>query len=323
MKQIIFFLLLGIGSASCAQSSYSNYNGQKWEQLEGSGKLIQISPAVRPFNNIEVNNVNVQVNIQTGTPSYSMDIAVDDNLKDFLKWEQVGGILKLSFDLRGGEYPRWLSKNNTVITIKAGNIEKLVNNGNSNLGVYLQNQSSFTFSSTGNPNIRFSGKIAELNLQTTGNADIEAGNLAADKIILSTTGNADIKVNTRDLVEKEIKGNNDIYNLYYVSKKEREQSYDEWNEDNIEMISFKIKNNSVLMEKVTLISYRPDRTGNGTIVFTLIPLGTKNLKFPAGTRIYLATGEQINTVMGGGRISNEQPFLTVKTEDDGKVFQIK
>lgn len=62
-------------------------------------------------------------------------------------------------------------------------------------------------------------KIAELNLQSTGNADIEAGNLAADKIILSSNGNADIEVSTKELVEKEIKGNNDITNLYYASKK--------------------------------------------------------------------------------------------------------
>lgn len=323
MKQIFFVLLLGISTVSCSQTSYSNYNGQKWEELEGSGKLIKLNPVMDPFTVIEANNVNVKIKIETGTSEYSMNISIDDNLKDFFKWKQEGSILKLSFDFSGGEYPRWLSKNNTVITIKAGNIEKLVNKGNSNIAVDLQNQSSFIFSSTGNPDIQFTGKIAELNLQSTGNADIEAGKLSADKIVLSSNGNADIELNTKELVEKEIKGNNDITNLYYASKKEREQSYDDWNDDNKEMISFKIKNNSALLEKVTLISYRPDRTGNGTIVFTLIPLGTKNLKFPAGTKIYLATGEQVNTVMGGGRISNEQPFLTVKAEDVGKVFQIK
>lgn len=323
MKQFLFFLLLGIGSASCAQSSFSKYNGQTWEQLEGNGKIIKLNPVVIAFTAIELDHIPVQVNIQTGTTGYSLEIAVDENLKDFLKWEQAGGILKLSFDLLGGEYPRWLSKNNTVITIKAGNIERLVNNGNSNIAVDLQNQSAFTFSSNGNPDIRFTGKITDLYLQSTGNADVEAGNLAADKIILSTTGNADIEVNTRELVEKEINGNNDITNLYHTSKKDREGSYNDWNEDSREMISFKIKNNSVLMEKITLISYRPDRTGNGTNVFTLIPLGTKNLKFPAGTKIYLARGGQVNTVMGGGSISSEPPFLTVKAADAGKVFPVK
>ena len=48
MKQILFsmLLLLGISAASCSQNNYSNYNGQKWEQLEGSGKLITLNPAI-------------------------------------------------------------------------------------------------------------------------------------------------------------------------------------------------------------------------------------------------------------------------------------
>jgi hypothetical protein len=325
MNQIIISLglLLGISTVSCSQNNYSNYNGKKWEQLEGSGNLIKLNPAIGAFSVIEVNNANVKIKIETGTSEYSMNISIDDNLKDFFKWKQDSSILKLSFDFSSGKYPRWLSKNNTVITIKAGNIEKLVNKGNSNIAVDLQNQPSFIFSSTGNPDIQFTGKIAELNLQSTGNADIEAGNLAADKIILSSNGNADIEVSTKELVEKEIKGNNDITNLYYASKKEREQNDDDLNEDIREMIRFKLMNNSAIMEKITLISYRPDRKGNGTSVFTLIPLGIKNLKFPAGTKIYLATGQQVNTVMGGGKISNEEPFLIVKAGDAGKVFQIK
>ena len=140
--------------------------------------------------------------------------------------------------------------------------------------INLQNQEVFNLFSNGNPDIKLIGKITELNLQSSGNADILAGELVAGKITLSTNGNADVQVNTKNLVEKEIRGNNEITNLYGVSKKVQLPDNDKYKTNiKTEMIGFKIKNNSALPEKITLVSYRPDRTGNGTIMFTLIPLG--------------------------------------------------
>ena len=75
--------------------------------------------------------------------------------------------------------------------------------------------------------------------------------------------------------------------------------------------------------KVTLISYRPDQTGNGTTGFFLISYGTKSLRFPVGTKIYLANNQQVNTVMSGATIADQAPFLLVKKEDAGKSFNIK
>lgn len=286
MKQILFsmLLLLGISAASCSQNNYSNYNGQKWEQLEGSGKLITLNPAIGAFSVIEINHVHVQIKIETGTAEYSMNILIDDNLKDFFKWDQADSILKLSFDFSGGKYPRWLSHNNTIITIKTPSLYKLVNKGNGKMEINLQNQAVFNLFSNGNPDIKLIGKITELNLQSSGNADILAGELVAGKITLSTNGNADVQVNTKNLVEKEIRGNNEITNLYGVSKKVQLPDNDSLYDEKTGMIRFKIKNNSALPENITLISYRPDRTGNGTIMFTLIPLGIKNLRFPVGTK---------------------------------------
>jgi hypothetical protein len=325
MKQIIFSLalLLGISAASYSQNNYSNYDGKKWEQLKGSGILAKLNPAIVAFTAIELNNLNVKIKVETGASEFSMYVSIDDNLKDFFKWQQDGSILKMSFDFSGGKYPRWLSGNNTVITIKAPAIEKMVNHGNSELEISLQNQEAFTLSSNGNPDITLTGKIAELNILSTGNADIKAGQLIAEKITLSSNGNADIEVKTKELIEKEIQGNNEINNLYYVSNKVQQTDNDGLDNEKTALISFKIKNNNALPKKITLVSYRPDRVGNGTNSFTLITLGIKNLRFPVGTKIYLASSEQVNTVMSGAKISDQVPFLIVKAEDDGKIFQIK
>ncbi len=88
-------------------------------------------------------------------------------------------------------------------------------------------------------------------------------------------------------------------------------------------IAFKLKNYYVLPAKVTVISYRPDQPGNGTNGFLLIPYGSKSLRFPAGTKIYLANSQQVNTVMSGATITEQVPFLVVKKEDSGKSFNIK
>ncbi len=89
------------------------------------------------------------------------------------------------------------------------------------------------------------------------------------------------------------------------------------------MISFKLKNNSILPKKITLISYQPDQTGNGTSGYMLLSFGTKNLQFPVGSKLYLANGKQVDVVMSGASIRDQKPFLVVKKEDEGKTFGIK
>ncbi len=89
------------------------------------------------------------------------------------------------------------------------------------------------------------------------------------------------------------------------------------------LVSFKIKNSSLLPTKITMISYRPDETGNGTTGFFVGPYGTKTYQFPEGTKIYLANNDQVNTVMSGAKISDQPPFLVLKKEDEGKSFNIK
>jgi hypothetical protein len=324
MKQIIisYFLLAGICFTACTQTNVSTYNGKKWEQLQGSGQLITSNPVVGAFNSIEVNDVNAKIRIETGAADYSMNISIDDNLKDFFKWKLEEGTLKLTFDLSGGKYSRWLSDNNTVITIKAPAVEKLVNTGNSELEINLQNQDGFNLLSDGNPDITLNGKIAALNVQLTGNPEINASELVAEKIILSTNGNADVKVKTKALIEKEIKGNNDIVNLFYNSTNEKPFEGNGIEKIKMSMVRFKLKNNSILPVKITLISYRPDEPGNGTTGFLLASYGSKAFTFPEGTKIYLADNEQVNTVMSGAKISDQQPFLIVKKEDAGKTFKI-
>lgn len=89
----------------------------------------------------------------------------------------------------------------------------------------------------------------------------------------------------------------------------------------VEFVNVILKNNSFLPKNVTVISYAPNETGNGTQGYWLLPGGTKQLKFKVGTKLYLANRKQVGTVMSGKRIDAEKPFLIVTKEDNNQTFK--
>jgi|GEM_PF-890859 len=325
MKKLLFSLslLCIIYAIAFTQGNYSQWNGKTWEQLDGNGKMVQLNPAITSFSIIEVDNINIKVNVEPTSKKYALGVSVDGNLKDFFRLKQVGDTLQLTMDYSGGKYPRWLSSSHILLNVSAPSLEVLVNKGNSKTEVNLQNQPSFKIVADGNPDITLTGKVKTLDLQLTGNAAVKAGKLFAEKINLSAKGNSEIEVNAKEVGEKSMEGNNDISNLFYTPQKKVASEENSNDKQVLSFSRFRIKNNSLLPAKVSLIFYRPDEKGNGTMLFTLTPLGRKSFKFPVGTKIYLANSEQVNTVMSGVKITNQTPFLIVKREDDGKSFNIK
>ncbi len=313
---LTFMMLCGITLSGNSQSSFSNYNGKKWEQINGNGKLVKLNPAISSFSNLIINHMNAQVIVEAGSDAFSMDVSIDENLKEFFRFKQEGTTVSLSFDLSGGKYDRWLSSNNTVITLKVPSLELLNNNGNTKIEVKQLQQKTFKLISSGNADILLAGAVEEIVLQSSGNSSIDAAALTTAKIILSSSGNADIVVNTKELVKQNMNGNNEVTNVFggavATTKKEVPLTF----------VRFKLRNNSMLPTKLSVISYRPDEKGNGTTAFVLIPYGTRVYRFPVGTKIYLASQEQVNTVMSGAKISDQTPFLLVKKEDNNRTFNI-
>jgi hypothetical protein len=88
-----------------------------------------------------------------------------------------------------------------------------------------------------------------------------------------------------------------------------------------QLVSIKLKNSSWLPKKCTVVSYTPGDTGNGTVGYWLWPAGTKEITYKEGTKLYLVNQKQVDVVMSGKRIDNEEPFLIVKKEDNDKVFK--
>ncbi len=91
---------------------------------------------------------------------------------------------------------------------------------------------------------------------------------------------------------------------------------------NNNLVTVRFRNNSLLPRKLMLISYRPDEPGNGTQGFMLLPGGLSRRSFPVGTKLYLATDDQVDVVMSGKRIDTEKPFMVVKKEDSEKPINV-
>jgi Putative auto-transporter adhesin, head GIN domain len=321
MKSFIccFTLILLLANNLQSQSSYSYYNGKKWEQISGNGKLVQLQPAVTGFSSVHLSHMNARVVIETGAPNYSLQVSIDENLKDFFRYQQSGNTLQLSFDLSGGKYDRWLSNNNTVVTIKVPQLESLHNNGNSNIELLNLDQQAFKLMSSGNADIRLAGKVNEALIQTTGNSDIDGSALISVSTTLSSSGNADIVLNTKELIETNMNGNNEVRNMFGDAPASPATNSAR---PGLEMIKFKLRNNSMMPTKLSVISYRPDENGNGTNAFYLLPYGTRSFTFPVDTKIFLATQNQVNTVMSGASIVQQVPFLVVKKENNHKTINI-
>lgn len=320
MQQLLLAIIAtaSISFSAAAQSTYSKYNGEKWEQIGGSGKLVQLNTPVSAFSNLEISHMNVQVVVESNTQEYALEVSIDDNLKDFFRYKVEGATLQLSMDLSGGKYKRWLSSNNTVVTVKVPFLQSVSNKGNTSIQVKEMKQASFRLVSEGNAEIKLKGVVNDFYLQSTGNSDIDAGKLITHTTILNSTGNAEIRVNAKELIEQDVKGNVEINNVFNHPAENTAVEL----EAAVEYVSFKLKNNRLLPSKVTVVSYRPDEKGNGTNAFVMMPYGTRTYRFPVGTKIYLASQQQVNTVMSGAGISDQPPFLIIKKSDHKKTFNI-
>jgi hypothetical protein len=93
-------------------------------------------------------------------------------------------------------------------------------------------------------------------------------------------------------------------------------------QEGIQKVTVNLKNNSALPRKFMVITYQPSNNGsNCTNGMLLMPTFSKAFEVEVGTRFFIADSRQVNTVMGGQKLSGT-PFLTVKAEDAGKTFDL-
>lgn len=89
------------------------------------------------------------------------------------------------------------------------------------------------------------------------------------------------------------------------------------------LIPVKVWNNSLLPHRYALIGYEPGNSANWTEIFWLMPGASRHYRLPLGSTVYRANNRQVGTVMGGGSLRNEPPFITLKAADAGRRFRLR
>lgn len=76
-------------------------------------------------------------------------------------------------------------------------------------------------------------------------------------------------------------------------------------------VEFYLKNNSILPKKKTIIIYRPQQEGNNTLVKWILPFQKVRFNLPLESKVYLAKKSQVERVMQGMRIDDDEPCIWV------------
>lgn len=92
-------------------------------------------------------------------------------------------------------------------------------------------------------------------------------------------------------------------------------------DDKLQNVKVRFRNNSIAFRKVTIITYFPIEAGNSTEGLVLAPYFSTIKTYMIGTKIYFADRKQVGIVMSGNKLSGT-PFMVVKAEDEGKTFNI-
>ena len=93
-------------------------------------------------------------------------------------------------------------------------------------------------------------------------------------------------------------------------------------EDAILKVPIYLENNAQAAKQVTLIWYSPFRFGNSTEQVRLEAGAQIQRKYAVGTKLYVASEEQVGLVMGGGRIDEEVPFLKIRSKYRNKSYPL-
>ncbi len=326
--------------------------------LRGSGKMVSLTPEVADFDKINI-SMHATTIIEVGKPS-SIALEIDDNLVKLLdvKTGAFDKTLTIKFkSIKTG----WVESSNPVIRISVPTLTDFKQTWNGKTTINGVNGNSFRAENSGNGVVILRGsKIENLDLMSYGNGEIDADNLTANVVKVKADGNNNTHFNATNsyaahmngngsivnkgkgtATERNIRGNGSIGDTYTVKTRNSDwktgkstevvvktslnigQNISQNNVANtIQKVTVNLKNNGVLPRKYMVITYQPSNNGNnGTNGMLLMPTFFKSFEVEVGTRIFIADSGQVNTVMGGQKLTGT-PFLIVKAEDAGKTFDL-
>ncbi len=202
MKKLFIFsatLIVTIQMAFCQMGA-----------LKGSGKIVTKTFSYQDFDNIQLNDLDGKIEVEVGK-AYAIKISIDDNLEPFLTVSEANKTLTVALN-KNENNRRYVENTNIKISISVPVLNGVVHNGNSDAIITGLKNNNFSAKSTGNGNLIVSGTAVNIEIEKTGNGNVEAAKLMVNNANVISVGNGDVKVNASEIFRANGTGNGDIIN---------------------------------------------------------------------------------------------------------------
>ncbi len=323
--QVIIFLFATLWNATATAQVNAQVNAEVGAQVKPNNNSSVVTPKIEPFETLNIKGFNGQITVEVGGTETSLTATVPNGKENLLQIANKNGSLTVSYNEPYSEDKDWEASGKVVLLLKTPSLKALKNSTNSQVTISGLRGDRFDYTEKGNAGVKLSGEVRFFKLNLSGNGNIDAADLTTKFTDMKVNGNGNITMNSIGYA-LDRKGNGSITNVNkdaVMGAGDGVRKIDKAAVVATEInknITFTIKNNSLLPRMLTMVSYRPDETGNGTTGFMLAPAGKKTYTFPVGTRIFLADRKQVDTVMSGVSIRDREPFLVLKATDEGQVF---
>ena len=181
-------------------------------QLKGSGKTVTKTYNYKNFDKVSFENLDGKIEVEIGKP-WSISVTIDDNLENLLTFTEnpSESELKVQFK-RNKNNQMYIEDTNFKIKITMPEANVIKNTGNSDLVIKNVFGLYFRLENTGNGDSKISGTIDNLEVDKTGNGDVNAVSLKAKKATLKSTRNGNLIVNVSGELSAKLTGNGDVTN---------------------------------------------------------------------------------------------------------------
>lgn len=202
MKKLIIFSAMLIASF---QTAFCQMNA-----LKGSGKVLTKTFSYQDFEKIQLKDLDGNIEVVVGKP-YAITIKIDDNLEPLLTVSENKKTLFVALS-KNENNQRYVEKTNIHITINVPALNALTHIGNSDIFITGVKNNSFSVKSAGNGNVTIAGTTDKVEIDKTGNGDVEAAKLMVKNANVVSVGNGDVMVNASEIFVANLTGNGDIIN---------------------------------------------------------------------------------------------------------------
>jgi DUF4097 and DUF4098 domain-containing protein YvlB len=189
--------------------SVTNTAAQKGP-LRGSGKVVTRTFDYKGFDKVSFEDFNGKIEVEIGKP-FAITVEIDDNLEPMLRVEKEDAENQLRISLANNKDGRlYLEDVNIKITVSMPEASVISHAGNSDVKIQGIVGRYFRLEHRGNGNILLEGQIDELDVNKSGNGDVNAKKLYSKVAKVNSQGNGDVTINATVSLYAKGEGNGDI-----------------------------------------------------------------------------------------------------------------